>query len=143
MAEISYKIKLEMDNISMVLSELKKVDDISTLSMLELAGVATFLHNVYNGVENILKLSLELRHVQVPTSATWHRDLLNLTVKHQIISQEVRDNIAEYMGFRHFFIHAYGFQLDYELIKSLAENVADVYFDFKSEIEQFLSRISE
>ena len=75
--------------------------------------------------------------------STWHRDLLNLAVEHQIISTEVRDNIAEYMGFRHFFIHAYGFQLDYELVKSLAENVADVYFDFKSEIGQFLSKVSE
>ena len=49
MADIPYKIRLEMDNISTVLSELEKVDDTSTLSMLELAGVATFLHNTYNG----------------------------------------------------------------------------------------------
>jgi hypothetical protein len=67
MADIPYKIKLEMDNISTVLSELEKVDDISTLSMLELAGVATFLHNVYNGVENILKFSLELSNAQLPS----------------------------------------------------------------------------
>ena len=122
MADIPYKIRLEMDNISTELSELEKVDDTSTLSMLELAGVATFLHNTYNGMENILKFSLELSNIQIPTSATWHRDLLNLAVEHQIISQEVRDNIAEYMGFRHFFIHAYGFHLDHKLVKSLAKN---------------------
>ena len=89
-----------------------------------------------------MKISQASSNVQIPTSETWHRDLLNLAVVNQIISQEVRDNIAEYMGFRHFFIHAYGFQLKYESIKALFNNIINVYSDFKSEIEQFLSNLA-
>jgi len=143
MATLREKIEIEMDNISKILAELAHVEDVSTLSPLELAGVATYLHNVYNGVENILKYSMFLCNQKIPISSTWHRDLLNSTVRHQIISPELNELLAELMSFRHFFIHAYGFQLDYSAIKSLTDKIHDVYSKFEEEIKSFLAGFEE
>jgi len=37
--------------------------------VIELAAIATFPHNFYNGVENILKQSLKARAVDIPKTA--------------------------------------------------------------------------
>ena len=63
MASLREKVNVEMENISIVLEELKKTKDKSNKTLVELAGIGTFLHNVYNGVENILKTDIKLaRH---------------------------------------------------------------------------------
>ena len=46
-------------------------------TVIELAAIATFLHNTYNGIENILKQILISREIMVPKSEKWHKDLLN------------------------------------------------------------------
>ncbi len=49
-------------------------------TVIELAAIGTFLHNIYNGIENILKQIIVAKNVEMPMSGTWHKDLLNLLV---------------------------------------------------------------
>jgi len=55
MANLNDRVNAEIINIERVLQELPSFDKLHTLSTLELAGVATLLHNFYNGIENIIK----------------------------------------------------------------------------------------
>ncbi len=55
MANLREKVDVEMENISAVLAELEKIKDKSNKTIAELAGIGTFLHNFYTGIENIPK----------------------------------------------------------------------------------------
>ncbi len=55
MASLREKVNVEMENVPIVLEELKKIKDKPNKTSVELAGIGAFLHNIYNGVENILK----------------------------------------------------------------------------------------
>ena len=51
MADLKDKIVLEIQNIENILAEMPSPEQMPQLSLLELAGVATLLHNFYNGLE--------------------------------------------------------------------------------------------
>ena len=55
MADLVQKIHAEFDNVEKVIFEIKKINNLSKLSYLELAGAATLIHNLYMGIENVLK----------------------------------------------------------------------------------------
>ncbi len=139
MADLRDKVNVGMENISAVLEELKKIKDKSNKSIVELAGMGTFLHNIYTGIESILKQVISDRGISIPTSDSWHSDLLILATDKGIITEITKNRLAKYLAFRHFFIHAYGFLLDEEELKLLVDDVFDVYSSFKTEIAVFLA----
>ena len=100
--------------------------------------MGTFLHNIYNGIENILKQILKAKDVEIPKSDTWHKDLLNLSVSPEIISEKLSDKLYEYLTFRHFFVHAYGFSLEESLLEDLANNIPEIWAQFLLEIDKHL-----
>ena len=107
-------------------------------TVIELAAIGTFLHNIYNGIENILKQILKAKNTEIPKSDTWHKDILNLSATQKIISEKLIDELFEYLTFRHFFVHAYGFMLAEDHLKDLSNNIPNVWNKFLSEIERFL-----
>ena len=137
MAELKYKIEAELENINLIFENVPSVDKLPYLSVLEIAGVATLIHNFYNGLENIIKQILLEKKIPVPQGGSWHKDLLDLAVNHNIVSEKIRVSLSEYLAFRHFFNHAYAFELYPERIESLVENLENVYEHFKDEISIF------
>ena len=105
MADVHENIRAEFENIHKVLSSLPAASDLPGLSTLELAGVSAFLHNFYNGIENILKQGLAAKSVKVPVGPTWHRDLLHAGRSVGLISAETMAGLAPYLAFRHFASH--------------------------------------
>ena len=139
MADLHEKVNVEFENISAVLKELVKIKDKNSISTVELAGMGTFLHNFYTGVENILKQILISRCISIPESGSWHRDLLILSSEQSIITENMRNKLAKYLAFRHFFVHAYGFTLDKKELDLLVDNVFEIYNAFKEEISVSIS----
>lgn len=143
MADIFEKVNVEMDNISTVLAELDKVKGESDKEMVILAGIGSFLQNIYTGIENILKQILLHISCNIPQSSSWHKDLLNMAVDHGLISNETQEKIGKYLYFRHFFMHAYGFMIDQNKLMPLVNSIPDDYNSFKVEIEFFLTQLSK
>lgn len=134
MADLQEKIQAELDNIAAVVAQLPPSDSLAKLSQLELAGISAFLHSFYNGVENVLKQKLMALAVDVPTGASWHRDLLNLCTEKGIISGDSRSCLAPYLAFRHFFSHSYAVDLDPEKLAALVEKIGEAHKQLKADI---------
>ena len=137
MPSLREKLEAELEQVDQALHELPGVRRVKELSVLELGGTAALLSSLYHGVENILKQGLLAIGVALPGGAAWHRDLLQSATDSGMISVELRDRLAPYMAFRHFFTHAYGFDLDPERMAPLLRNVRAVYKSFQTEVRRF------
>ncbi len=136
MDELHKRILAEKENVEIALGNLKDAMARNEKTVIELAAIATFLHNIYNGIENILKQILKSKGIEIPESSTWHKELLNLSASHGIISEKLSDQLYEYLTFRHFFVHAYGFMLDEAHLEALANNIPWILLQFMKEIEK-------
>ena len=137
MANFKDRVEAEYEAIENSLSFLPK-KPISQLSKLELAGLAVLIHNFYNGIENVLKQIFQLKLIKIPTGSSCHQELLLTAKNENIISEKLADKIKEYLGFRHFFTHAYALDLNPEKIESLIENIIETFDEFKEEINDNL-----
>ena len=135
MDKFNIKIKVELENIDEIFNELPGYTRLPYLSTLELAGVAALLHNFYNGVENILKQILLSKQITIPESKSWHKELLNIAEEREIISNNLKLKLGEYLAFRHFFSHSYALDLHSDKMGPLVENLKSVYTELKNELE--------
>lgn len=136
MDDLHRQILAEKENVETALGNLKDAMARKEKMVIELAAIATFLHNIYNGIENILKQVLKEKGIEVPASSTWHKELINISVSQGIIPEKLADQLYEYLTFRHFFVHAYGFMLDEAHLEVLADNIPEVWSQFMEEIEK-------
>jgi len=137
MDRLPKQILAEKENVEIALNNLKDARARKEKSVIELAAIGAFLHNIYSGIENILKQILNTKDIKVPKTDTWHKDLLSLSVGRGIISERLSDRLYEYLTFRHFFVHAYGFMLEEIHLEDLANNIPEVWSEFLLEIENF------
>ena len=140
MANAREKIEAEFENIERVLAELPRPDSLKKLSSLELAGVAALIHNFYNGVENVFKQVVISKGLNMPQGPSWHIGLIEICVANQIISRTTADMLKEYVSFRHFFSHAYSFDVDEERIAPLLERIKDVHKNLVKDISNALPK---
>ncbi len=140
MDELAEQILAEKENVDIALHNLRTAMARNEKTVVELAAIATFLHNIYNGIENILKQVLLSRDIEIPKSDKWHKELLNKSLSSGIISEELSNKLYKYLTFRHFFVHAYGFMLDEKELDSLSNNIPEIWQQFLSEIENFLEK---
>ncbi len=136
------QILAEIANVEAALRNLEDVSARQERTVVELAAIGVFLHNSYNGIENILKQTLKLKSIQIPRAENWHKDLLNLSVSNEVISEGLSDELYEYLTFRHFFVHAYGFMLEEAPLEVLADNIPGIWQQFLAEIDSSLRHMS-
>jgi uncharacterized protein YutE (UPF0331/DUF86 family) len=137
MADFKDRIEAEFENIQKAISGLPLSKTLPTLSALEIAGVAALVHSFYNGVENVLKQAILKKGKTLPQGETWHRDLIELAAREGIIDNEVQEELKQYLAFRHFFSHAYAFELDPERLIPLVESAPAVFKNLQRNIQNF------
>lgn len=132
----------EFENIDIVVANLSSVvkRKRNGYSIVELAAMATFIHNFYNGVENVLKRVLSVRQIEVKDSPTWHKELLKKSVDLSIIAPSLYESLSNYLSFRHFFIHSYSFTLRWQDLKPLVNGLYDILEVFKSAINNYINQ---
>lgn len=138
MDELIEELGIEQQLVSDTLAGLKEVLSRGSLSAIERAAIATFILNVYNGMENMLKRVFKHHGFPLPDSQTWHKDLLVASHERGIITRELLETLDEYRAFRHFFAHGYGILLGERKLLPLAEGFHLVWEEFLRELSAYV-----
>jgi uncharacterized protein YutE (UPF0331/DUF86 family) len=138
MVDYMVRIEAEFEAIQKTLESLP-LNDLSSLSSLEIAGTAALLHNFYNGIENVIKQLICSKKLELPSGSSWHKELIELAENRGLMSFELCQSLRRYLAFRHFFSHAYALDLETEKIKPLLDSCSEVYSKFKSEVDSIIS----
>lgn len=93
MEDLLREIEAEKEHISATLQALEKTFQRKEQTVIEFAAIAVFLQNAYNGMENILKRLLKYQKIRILSTESWHKDLLDLSLEHQIISRNTSQNL--------------------------------------------------
>jgi hypothetical protein len=138
MPDYRLRVEAEYEEIQKILDSLP-LGPLSQISQLELAGVAALLHNFYNGIENVLKQTFYFQSLPLPAGDSWHRDLLLFSIDRKIISDQLVDRLKPYLGFRHFFSHAYALDLFPQRLEPLVREAPSIFIQFKEAIGKIFS----
>jgi predicted nucleotidyltransferase len=115
----------------------------------ELRAIASILHEFYNGVESIFKRIVVYLGGRMPRGEYWHADLLNRMAEEQkalrpaVLTGPLRARLKEYLEFRHFFRHAYGYTLEWRKMRPLAEGMPKVLEMLQGQLNSFFEAMIE
>ncbi len=113
-------------------------------SEIELSALAAVLHSFYNGVENIFKRVLVEIDRETVGGEAWHRDLLLRMTQAKperpaVLSHDLHEVLLDYQGFRHFFRHAYAFDLDWQKMSPLVFRLNETLRQLEVAVDAFLA----
>jgi len=110
---------------------------------LYLDSVALNLHGFYAGLERLFELIATVIDGTLPRDANWHQVLLQQMasevpcVRPAVISEETRNALDEYRGFRHIVRHVYTFKFDPAKVQRLVEAGPAVFAQVRAELLAF------
>lgn len=142
--QLKKDVLFEQEQLDVVILKIREIEN--NISETNIAAMAAYLMNFYNGIENIMKRCAKEYYKKFPRGNDWHKQLLKLSSLHNkkkipLFSKGVADKLYDYLTFRHFFIHGYGFQLNWDKMKFLVEDIDDLWQDIKKCIAEFVARI--
>lgn len=122
----------ELDNLKKLLDEAADIVNKNDSNINIRAG-GSILHDFYTGVENIFHAIAATIDEKIPSGLSWHIELLNQmtlnieNLRSAVISKSTAKELEEYLRFRHLFRKRYGFDLQWENIKTLLIKLPRVY----------------
>jgi uncharacterized protein YutE (UPF0331/DUF86 family) len=146
------EIQAELGKIQKVINQIESLYDKirdKTPSLVELSAMATFLHNFYSGIENIMKRIAASLDNDIPSGTSWHTDLLKRMsieiagIRKNVFSEDTINELTDYLSFRHMFIHSYGFELKWSKMQLLVESIRKVFAKVKQDIDNFLNYLDQ
>ena len=144
---IKEQIKFKINDIDKLFSEYELIfEKINSgiPDLFDMTILGSVLHSFYNGLENIFEIIAKNIDGNVPNGNKSHQELLHQmasenSMRNEIINEELYLKLREYATFRHFYRHAYSFQLNWEKMKPLVDNVHNIWQEIKQSLEDFIS----
>jgi len=133
----------EFGNIDRIKKELFSLyrSERSDYTLAERAAIASFVMNIYTGVENILKQMLIYDRLDIGDSPNWHEKVLKKAGEIGILPPELFQILSRYLSFRNYFLYNYIFNIKWEDMKVLIDAIDEVITKFKAEVEEYLQTI--
>ncbi|MBI1986991.1 MAG: nucleotidyltransferase domain-containing protein [Nitrospinae bacterium] len=109
----------------------------------ELRSMSALLHEFYAAIESIFRRIATHMGEGLPRGSHWHLDLLEQMAtargggRPAVIDEALWAMLKDYLDFRHFFRHAYGYELEWVRLRPPAEGMAGVLMQFQSQLEGF------
>ena len=140
------KILFEIGQIDELIHEASPLFDLCKIKepdFVERCGTAMILHSFYNGIENILLLIIKNKESVLPKGIKWHKELFAQAFeatenRSQIFREDLKESLNDYLQFRHFVRHSYGFQLKWEKMKNMLFGMNTMWENIKEDIHLFI-----
>ena len=148
---IKEQIKFKINDINKLFLEydliFKKIET-QAPDLFDMTILGSVLHSFYNGLENVFEIIAKNIDGNVPNGNKSHQELLHQmasenSLRNEILNEELYLKLREYATFRHFYRHAYSFQLNWQKMKPLIENLHIVWNEVKINLENFINEKTE
>ncbi len=136
--KINYEISqidelLEKSQVLLALVKNKEPD------FIEITAIGGILHSFYNGIENIFVLIGKNLNFNFNSSPQWHRNLVDFMFsQNDFLPADLRLLLTEYMGFRHFYRHTYGYTIKWEKCSHLFLGLPDFWKLVSEAIKKYI-----
>lgn len=113
---------------------------------IELRAIAGILHEFYNGVERIFERIAVGMGEGFPQGSNWHTDLLAKMASAReggrpaVIDEPLCARLKDYLDFRHFFRHAYGYTLEWNQLRWKVEYLAETFATLCDQLYAFFKQ---
>lgn len=144
---IKEQIKFKINDIDKLFSEydliFKKIET-QAPDLFDMTILGSVLHSFYNGLENIFEIIAKNIDGNVPNGNKSHQELLHQMAsenskRNEVLNEDLYLKLREYATFRHFYRHAYSFQLNWEKMNPLIDNLHMVWNEVKLNLENFIN----
>ena len=141
------KIEHEIYRINKLFNSGKPLLDLCKIKepdFVEASAAGSFLQSFYNGVESIILLIFKNIGENIPNDLHWHKKLLDETFisneKRTILFRsEYKEKLFEYLSFRHYFRHSYGYEIDWKRLAPLINGIEETWKILENDINKFLA----
>lgn len=144
---IKEQIKFKINDIDKLFSEydliFKKIET-QAPDLFDMTILGSVLHSFYNGLENIFEIIAKNIDGNVPNGNKSHQELLHQMAsenskRNEVLNEDLYLKLREYATFRHFYRHAYSFQLNWEKMNPLIDNLHMVWNEVRLNLENFIN----
>jgi hypothetical protein len=148
------RIRKELDDLNRLITRANRAMDMARQHPQDLDlyidSAALNLHDVYSGVERLLKQIAAHVDGNLPSSPEWHRDLLGQMeldlpqVRPPVLTSKTIQSLDEYLRFRHVVRNVYTFSLNPERVGKLVKDLDSVFEQLRQELlvfAQFLEKV--
>ena len=144
---VRIKIEHEMSRIDKLLNDAKPLFDLCKIKepdFIEITASAQILHSFYNGVESIVILMFKDFGEKLPNDSKWHRTLFEMMFRQnenglKIFSDDIKDDLNEYLLFRHFIRHSYSSEFKWSEMKSSVNGLKEIWNKIKLSFENIIN----
>ena len=141
--QINFKIS-DLDKLFLEYDLIFKKAENEIPDLFDMTILGSVLHSFYNGIENIFEIIAKNIDNNVPSGNKSHQELLHQMAsessnRNEILNEELYLKLREYATFRHFYRHAYSFQLNWEKMNPLIDNLQKVWNEVKLNLENFIN----
>ena len=111
-------------------------------------SIAYQLHNLYCAFEDLFKIVAETFENHIQDKTKYHMELLKRMtlsiegVRPQLLSQESYILLDNLRSFRHFFRHAYSYEIDVRKVRIVLDDADKLREMFKKNVEIFFESLS-
>ena len=144
---IKEQIRFKINDIDKLFSEydlIFKKKEMQTPDLFDMTILCSVLHSFYNGVEKNFEIIAKNIDGIVPNGNKSHQELLHQMAsenskRNEVLNEELYLKLREYATFRHFYRHAYSFQLNWKKMSPLIDNLHMVWNEVKLNLENFIN----
>jgi hypothetical protein len=148
LAVLTAELEAQMSAIDQICTKIQiRAIELDPSDEIRMESIAYQIHNLYNAVEDLLKLIAAYFENQITDTAKWHSALLRrmtqevVDIRPAFLSSETYELLNALRGFRRFFRHAYGTPIDYAQLQANLEKASNLQPLLRQDLDRFLQAL--